>query len=111
MNMNTQQNEFQATVRDVAPLVGADMGEALGELKYVSVTFAIEGDQDELKTLVRAEFKEPEKFLGSGLERADNAPVEGYLVHDGVFTASLAESPELVEGAIFPVKVSAVSED
>ena len=39
--MNTQQNEFQATVRDVAPLVDADMGEALGELKYVSVTFAI----------------------------------------------------------------------
>ena len=34
--------EFKATVKDVTPLVDADMGEALGELKYVSVTFAIE---------------------------------------------------------------------
>jgi hypothetical protein len=73
------------------------MGEALGELKYVSVTFAIEGAQEDLGPVVRAEFTEPEKFSGdSGLQRADNAPVEGYLVRNGIFTASLLESPQLL---------------
>ena len=107
----SEMKEFKATVKEVTPLVDADMGEALGELKYVSVTFAIEGAQEDLGPVVRAEFKEPEKFSGSnGLQRADNAPVEGYLVRNGIFTASLLESPQLVEGARFPVKVSTVSD-
>jgi hypothetical protein len=71
----SEMKEFKATVKEVTPLVDADMGEALGELKYVSVTFAIEGAQEDLGPVVRAEFKEPEKFSGSdeGLQRADNA--------------------------------------
>jgi hypothetical protein len=107
--MNTYQNEFKATVKEVGPLVDADMGEALGELKYVSVTFAIEGGEEDLEPVVRAEFKE--EFSGdSGLERAHNAPVAGYLARNGVFTASLGQSPQLVEGASFPVKISSVSD-
>jgi hypothetical protein len=101
--------EFKATVKEVTPLVDADMGEALGELKYVSVTFAIEGAQEDLEPVVRAEFEEPEKFSDdNGLQRADNAPVEGYLARNGVFTASLLESPRLFGGASFLVKVSSV---
>jgi hypothetical protein len=38
----SEMKEFKATVKEVTPLVDADMGEAPGELKYVSVTFAIE---------------------------------------------------------------------
>jgi hypothetical protein len=67
----SKMKEFKATVKEVTPLVDADMGEALGELKYVSVTFAIEGAQEDLGPVVRAEFTEPEKFSGdSGLQRA-----------------------------------------
>ena len=53
------------------------MGEAPGELKYVSVTFAIEALRRILGAVVRAEFKEPEKFSSSdeGLQRGENAPV------------------------------------
>ena len=101
--------EFKATIKKVTPLVDADMGEALGELKYVSVTFEIEGAQKDLEPVVRAEFKEPDKFSGdNGLQRADNAPVEGYFARDGVFTASLLKSPQLVEGASFLVKISSL---
>jgi hypothetical protein len=107
----SKMKEFKATVKEVTPLVDADMGEALGELKYVSVTFAIEDAQEDLGPVVRAEFTEPEKFSAdSGLQRADNPPVEGYLVRNGIFTASLLESPQLVEGASFAVKVSTVSD-
>ena len=102
--------EFKATVKEVTPLVDAHMGEVLGELKYVSVTFAIEGAQKELGPVARAEFKEPKQFSGEdGLERADNAPVDGYLVRDGIFTASLLESPQIVVGASFAVSLSSVS--
>ena len=48
--------EFKATVKEVTPLVDADMGEAPGELKYVSVTFAIEALRS-LGAVVRARFK------------------------------------------------------
>jgi hypothetical protein len=105
-----EMKEFKATVKGVTPLVDADMGEDLGELKYVSVTFVIEGAEEELGPVARAEFKEPEKFSGDdGLQRADNAPVDGYLVSNGIFTASLLENPQLVKGASFPVKISSVS--
>lgn len=107
----SEMNEFKATVKEVTSLINADISEALGRLKYVSVTFAIEGAAHDLGTVVRAEFKEPEKFSGGNeLERADNAPVQGYLVRDGVFTASLLENPQLVEGASFPVKISTLSD-
>jgi hypothetical protein len=102
--------EFKATVRNIAPLVESHMGEALGELKYVSVTFGIEGPLENLGPVVRAEFKEPEKLSGkSELQRDTNAPVDGYLVRNGMFTASLLESPQLAEGASFAVKVFGVS--
>jgi hypothetical protein len=102
--------EFKATVREVTPLIDTDISQALGKLKYMSVTFVIEGVQEELGSAARAEFKEPEKFSGeSKLQRADNAPVQGYLVRDGVFTASLLENAQLVEGASFPVDLYPLS--
>ena len=104
-------NEIKATVKEVRSLVNADISEAFGRLKYVSVTFAIDGAGRDLGSVVRAEFKEPEEFSGeSELERADNAPVQGYLVRDGVFTASLLETPQLVEGASFLVKIFNLSD-
>ncbi len=107
----SEMKEFKATVKEVTPLVDADMGKALGELRYVSVTFSIEGAQEDLGPVVRAEFKEPEKFSGSNeLERADNAPVEGYLVRNGIFKVSLLENHQLVVGASFPVKIATVSD-
>jgi len=40
--------EFKATVREVTPLIDTDISQALGKLKYMSVTFVIEGVQEEL---------------------------------------------------------------
>ncbi len=108
--MNTYQNEFKATVKEVGPLVDADMGEALGELKYVSVTFAIEGGEKKIWNRLSGRIQRGEFSGDSGLERAHNAAGAGYLARNGVFTASLGQSPQLVEGASFPVKISSVSD-
>ena len=104
--------DFNATVKQVTPLIEANISEALGKLTYVSVTFAIEGAELDWGPVFRAEFKEPAKLSSDNeLERDGHPPVQGYLVRNGVFTASLLESPELVEGASFPVKLSTVSDN
>ena len=100
--------EFKATVKEVKPLVEADMGEALGELKYVSVTFAIEALRRIWGRLSEPNSKSRKNspVVMRGCNGPTTRPVGGYLVRNGVFTASLLESPQLVEGARFPVKVS-----
>jgi hypothetical protein len=102
--------EFKATVKEVTPLVDADMGEALGELKYVSVTFAIGALRRILGRLSEPNSKSRKSspVVMRGCNGPTTRPVAGwgYLVRNGVFTASLLESPQLVEGARFPVKVS-----
>jgi len=91
--------ELKATVKEVTPLLDAEIGKTLGKIKYVSVTFAVEGAQANPGPVVRAEFKEPvTSSQDSELERDDYAPIQGYLVRNGVFTASLLESPQLVGG-------------